>query len=66
MHLHRLDLVSLTWGIILAAICAVLGLAVWTDMALDLGVIVPAALICTGGLVLIAALTRRDARDDLD
>lgn len=64
MHTHRLDLVSLTWGIVLAAICTVLALSVWTDLAIDLGVVVPAALICTGGLVLIAALVRRDAADD--
>ena len=41
------------------AITALLALSIWTDVLIDLGVVIPAALICTGGLVLIAALVRR-------
>lgn len=59
MHTHDVDLTSLTWGIVLVAITALLALSIWTNVLIDLGVVIPAALICTGGLVLIAALVRR-------
>ncbi|MGB7982009.1 MAG: hypothetical protein WCF36_14610 [Candidatus Nanopelagicales bacterium] len=59
MRTHPIDLTSLAWGIILATITGLLGVLVWTDTTPDLGLILPAALICAGLLVLITALLRR-------
>ena len=61
MHTHELDLTSLTWGVILAAITSLLAVSVWTDATIDLGLVVPAALLAVGTLVLVAALVRRPA-----
>ena len=59
MRTHPLDLTSLAWGIILATITGLLAVLVFTDTTPDLGILVPAALICAGLLVLIIALLRR-------
>lgn len=61
MHTHELDLASLIWGIILAAITGLLAAAVWTDATIDLGLVIPAALICAGIVALVAALVRKPA-----
>ncbi len=58
MQTHHVDLTSLTWGIILTTLTGLLALLVWTDTTLDLGVIMPALLICAGALVGVAALLR--------
>ena len=58
MRTHPVDLTSLVWGIVLATITGLLAVLVFTDTTLDLGVLVPAALICAGLLVLITALLR--------
>jgi hypothetical protein len=62
MRTHPIDLTSLAWGIILATITGLLGVLVFTDTTPDLGVLLPAALICAGLLVLITALLRRTPR----
>jgi hypothetical protein len=59
MRTHPVDLASLAWGIILATMTGLLAVLVWTDATPDLGLILPAALICAGFLVMIAALLRR-------
>ena len=59
MRTHPVDLTSLVWGIILATITGLLAVLVFTDTTPDLGILVPAALICAGLLVLITALLRR-------
>ena len=61
MHTHELDLASLTWGVILAAITSLLAVSVWTDATIDLGLVVPAALLAIGTLALVATLVRRPA-----
>lgn len=61
MHTHELDLTSLTFGVILTAVTGLLAVSVWTDAAIDLGLVVPAALLAIGTLVLVAALVRRPA-----
>ena len=53
MHTHELDLTSLTWGVILAAITSLLAVSVWTDATIDLGLVVPAALLAIGTLALV-------------
>ena len=62
MRTHPIDLTSLAWGIILATITALLAVLVFTDTTPDLSLILPAALICAGLLVLITALLRRAPR----
>lgn len=59
MRTHPVDLTSLAWGIILATITGMLAVLVFTDTTPDVGILVPAALICAGLLVLITALLRR-------
>jgi hypothetical protein len=59
MRTHPLDLASLAWGVILATITGLLAVVVFTDAAVDLALLVPAALICAGLLVLITALLRQ-------
>ena len=59
MRTHPVDLTSLVWGIILATITGLLAVLVFTDTTPDIGILVPAALICAGLLVLITALLRR-------
>ncbi len=69
MRTHPVDLTSLAWGVILATITGLLGVLVFTDTTPDLGLLVPAALICAGLLVLITALLRgtpRPASDEVD
>ena len=62
MRTHPIDLTSLVWGIILTTLTGLLAVLVFTDTTPDLGLLVPAALICAGLLVLITALVRRDPR----
>ena len=59
MRTHPVDLTSLVWGIILATITGLLAVLVFTDITPDVGVVLPAALICAGLLVLITALLGR-------
>jgi uncharacterized oligopeptide transporter (OPT) family protein len=59
MRAHPVDLTSLVWGIVLATITGLLAVLVFTDTTPDLGLLVPAALICAGLLVLVTALLRR-------
>jgi hypothetical protein len=59
MRTHPIDLTSLAWGTILATITGLLAVLVFTDTTPDLGLLLPAALICAGLLVFITALLRR-------
>ena len=56
MRTHDMDLTSLAWGIVLATITGLLAVVTWTDTTIDLSVVLPAALICAGALVLVATL----------
>lgn len=58
MHTHDIDLASLVWGVILTVATVLLGLAVWTDITINLGVLLPAALICSGAVLLVVVLVR--------
>lgn len=64
MRTHPLDLLSLTFGLILAAITVLLALSLWTEAAFDLGLVIPVALICCGVVVLVVALVPRKPRED--
>lgn len=58
MRIHPVDVTSLAWGIVLATLTGLLALTAWTDVSVDLGLVLPAALICAGALVGVAALLR--------
>lgn len=58
MHTHETDLASLVWGVILTVATVLLGLAVWTDLTINLGIILPAVLICSGAVLLVVLLVR--------
>lgn len=64
MRIHPVDLASLAWGIVLATITGLLAVLVLTDTTPDLGLVLPAALICAGALVGIAAVLRRPTTTD--
>ena len=44
--------------LLLATLTGLLALTAWTDVSVDLGLVLPAALICAGALVGVAALLR--------
>ena len=58
MRIHPVDVTSLAWGIVLATLTTLLALSAWTDVSVDVGLVLPAALICAGALVGVVALLR--------
>jgi hypothetical protein len=64
MRTHPTDLASLAWGIVLATITGLLAVLVFTDTTPALGLVLPAALICAGTLVGVAAVLRRPTATD--
>jgi hypothetical protein len=60
MTRHRLDLMSLLFGLLLVGATVIAAVAQWTATPMRLDVIIPLGMITLGAVILTAALSHRE------